>query len=458
MPTADATASRLNSALVTFDLAIISGYMIFNFGLMLLRIPPTGFGLPIGELALFANLAAFFFVRFPWPRKHAAVAAIFATWWTYGLIYIAFSVPASGFWAIRDGAHVIESSFVIVGFYIAHIPGVSKTLTTWLRLTCWTGFLYVLCYPFQDYVANLSPSVSSMAGVSAPIFAQYANVSSLGVTIAFFFLTSPSRHVLSHLCCAGAVILVEIVFVQARMTYLDLAFMMALIFFLVPQRLPLLAGLVLTGVAMIGAYLASGIQIPGRLGQAFTLDFLVNHFAAIWGGGDHAVQAAADGVNLRLDWWKSILDRLFDNPRSLFFGLGFGDPLTAFRGISDDIVREPHNSLMSVTGREGVIGITLFAAIQFSIYRSVVGFVMATRRQHAELFQFSLCVLCFLGTSMIFSWGEGGFEVSYVAIPYYFVAGVIFGLSEQLGAETLKRPVAMPSLRPAHIGKPLASN
>lgn len=70
-----------------------------------------------------------------------------------------------------------------------------------------------------------------------------------------------------------------------------------------------------------------GVQFQGRLGTSFSPEFLWHHFLAIFGissGQYEIVSAAAAGVDQRLAWWENIFARLFSDPFSALFGLGYG--------------------------------------------------------------------------------------------------------------------------------------
>jgi len=127
-----------------------------------------------------------------------------------------------------------------------------------------------------------------------------------------------------------------------------------------------------------------------------------------------------------LGWWIKINHDLLRDLPTWLFGLGYGIPLTPFRGISDDIVREPHNSFFSIYGRLGLFGIINFLIMQLTVIISAIRFILLSKRTgSSELHALAITLLCFLGVHLIYSFVEGGLEVSFVAVPYYFLAGVV---------------------------------
>jgi hypothetical protein len=195
---------------------------------------------------------------------------------------------------------------------------------------------------------------------------------------------------------------------------------------------------------LVGLFLASGIELPGRLGTTFTLDFLVNHFAAIWGGGtkEASTAAAAEGVDLRFGWWVDIHNDLQRDLSTWFFGLGYGMPLTSFHGPNNEVVREPHNSFISIYGRLGVFGAINFVLLQISIMVTAMRLIAVTKRTGStETHALAITILYFLSAHLLYSATEGGFEKSFIAVPWYFLAGVVMALHKTLVENQKTRPM-----------------
>ena len=138
-------------------------------------------------------------------------------------------------------------------------------------------------------------------------------------------------------------------------------------------------------------------------------------------------------MGLRFGWWENIHNTLRRDFFTWLFGLGYGDPLTSFHGPADDVVREPHNSFVSVYGRLGVFGVINFIVLQFAILATAVRLIALTKRTgETEMHGLAITLLCFLSVHLIFSLGEGGFEMSFVAVTYYFLAGVVLAQYKKL--------------------------
>ncbi|MBR0703705.1 O-antigen ligase family protein [Bradyrhizobium diazoefficiens] len=434
------TAPRASGSSVGFEywrtkfvLLLVGAYIVFNIGFSLVRIPPIGPGVPIAELviAVYAlSLVRDSYLIGVFARSTPLVSL--SAFWVLAVVHLTLEVPEYGFWAVRDAGHHIETSYIWIGFCAASTPNFAAVFERFFSRALSVATYLSLAYPFRDQLAEITPKISSVSGYTVSLFFSYLNASSAAMTGVFRILISePSKRL--TILIAGAVLFVLIALVQARVVYIQIAIVILLLSLFKPRRLSNLAVMAVVGVASAALVLALGVEVPGRLGQTFSWDFLVNHVAAIWGGGDDSVKAAADGVDLRLYWFQRVVEMVNRNPLTSLFGLGYGEPLTPFEGPDGDIVREPHNSFLSVYGRLGLVGFVLFLSIQIQIYWTCAVLVLrATRTNNVRYRIIGQTTLCFLLMNLVFSLVEGGFEVSYVAVPYYFMAGVIFSLNQQL--------------------------
>ena len=78
---------------------------------------------------------------------------------------------------------------------------------------------------------------------------------------------------------------------------------------------------------------------------------------------------AAEGVAQRLEWWNSIFERMTQDPFNLLLGLGYGVALTDFYSSGGAVVREPHNSYITVLARTGIVGAVCWVLIMLSLVR-----------------------------------------------------------------------------------------
>ncbi len=420
-----------------FLLLVIASYLILNHGAMLVRVPPIGTsGLPIGEMLvlIFAATLAFEVRRAPSFGVVAPLFPLFA-WWALAVFQILIALPKHGFWAVRDASHVIESTFLWIGFTVAAAPGFFERFSKWLRTVLNIGALYALLFPFREVLEQLSPKLSAPGGYSAPIFFNYISAGLVPLTAAARWLIDRASYFgIPALLLAGGMIIYSIVVFQMRTTYLQIAALLLVMTAIRPRiALQISIGMMFGFVALL-LVLSTGIEITGRLGEKFSLDFLFQHISAIWGaGGEGKVHDAAQGVNQRLGWWLKLWQQMNESLQSLLFGLGYGIPLTDFYFTGDVRVREPHNSLVSIAARQGLVGLFFFVWLQCAFLAIWLRCYRWCARSGALLWKNNLLIMgVFFVLLWILSIGEDAFEKPYNAITYYFLWGVILRVNFEI--------------------------
>jgi hypothetical protein len=247
---------------------------------------------------------------------------------------------------------------------------------------------------------------------------------------AFYCMVQPAERPLARLrygLIASFLVSFAILVIQARTTYVQLLAMAALLFWVRPAALrglalsiPVLASLLL----LISVF---EIRFAGRLSSEMSFDFLWNHILAIFGiseKGQGGVAEAASGVSLRFGWWMRLYGELTADPATLLAGLGFGVPLTDFRDTLGVTAREPHNSVISVVARLGLVGGVAWVWLQADLFR--VAF--RTYRQcntsgQAVPARLVLLIVAFAVLTLASCFGEDTMEKPYNAIPYYVLWG-----------------------------------
>lgn len=413
----------------TILLLTVGLYLLFNYGFMQVRIPPVaGGGLPVGEIVLMLSLLTMNFTGVL-GRLGTTVALLpLAMWWAFGVSRALFDFALHGAWALRDAAHVVESLFLLVGFVFASHPRTVERFYAWLPKLLIVCVLYGFLLPVQRDIWLLSPTITSGTGYDTPLFGSMLTTPFLTITAAFYLLIFHSRKLSANL---GAVVLIgyTVAVWQARTLYLVL---IALFAFMMLYRRSSVGSLgFVVYVSAIGLALIAllGLQFQGRLGASFDFNFLVHHFLAIFGIGSseyEGVTSAAQGVDQRLDWWTSIFQRMLADPFHLLLGLGYGVPLTDFHGGSGAIVREPHNSYISVVARTGIIGAVCWVMIIVGLLRRWHLTFRRCRELGWRLGENRLMIMMVYFISMfVLAIGEDGFEKPYNVIPFYFFWGIV---------------------------------
>jgi hypothetical protein len=418
----------LMSARAWLTLLVVSAYMLLNEGFMLILVPP-GSGIPIGEIVIVLFAAMLFMDLRQLARFAAAIPLLLLiAYWLIGFGRLAIDAPRHGIWAVRDATNVIESTYLWIGFVVAGAAGFLMRFPRWLGVFLLIAIPYSSLYPFREALIPYAPTVQAPAGYKSPIFFVYVPGSLIPLTAAVWLLVARKAVLgIPAWMLAGALVGFTVVFHQERTVYIEIAFIMAFLAIIQPRTLLRLSGGLIVGAVAMGLVLASGIELTGRLGEKFSLDFMINHLLAIFGVySEGAAGGAAHGNTQRLHWWGEIWRNLTSDPLSLLFGLGYGLPLTDFVGVHGQIIREPHNSTIAAFGRIGVIGGTLFLAVQVALARVWVEAYRKARAAGDTAWTNTLIVLAaYFSFIWIHSLSQDAFEKPFNAIPYYFCWGVI---------------------------------
>lgn len=411
-------------------LLVLALYGVLNKGFMLLRIPPGGeFGIPAAELLVLMFAATFVFEirRVPGFATVAPVTPLLVLW-TVGVTNVMLGVMEHGIWALRDASHLIDTSFLWMGFVVAASPGFGERFSRWLRVFLNICVAYSLLYPFQETLKAYSPKIKAPAGYDAPVFFNYISTSVLPLTAAMAWIAERVRYFgLPSIVLAGSLIVYTAVVFQTRTTYLQVMALVLILAYLRPaDAMRIMAG-TFVGFAALSILIASGLEVTGRLGEAFSLSFFIEHFASIWGAkGSGNIASAAEGVPLRLRWWMLIWEDVTSSFTTLLFGVGYGIPLTDFFDDTNALVREPHNSYISMFARTGVVGLTAFILVQLSLVRTWFRVYRSCARDADRTWRNNMLIMgTFFLMIAILALGEDSFEKPFNATLYYFFSGVI---------------------------------
>jgi hypothetical protein len=451
--------TALDRLKVSALLVLLAGYLILDYPFMLLRIPPVGFGIPLGEVLLVIVLLGIN-PRLALSRLGCVtLLAPFLVWWGWGLGRLAFDAAEHGMWALRDATSMIESLYVLVGFSLAADPRATERLIRWLYPIIVIGCSYCLLYVFADQLAAISPTILGASGQAVPIFGAFAMAGTMLLWAAFACLITPTQQPHRRLLltvAAGFLIAFAMIVLQKRTTYLQLAGLAALLLYVRPRALSRLGiTLPLLGFALL-VITAFDIRISGRLTSEISLSFFLDHLLAIVGIGTDeqgAIADAASGVPLRLHWWTRIYEQLTSDPIALIGGLGYGIPLTDFRDTLGVVTREPHNSVISVVARLGLIGLLSWITIAFFRAGFQVYWI-SRRRGYDEISRLALLVIAFAILTLVGCVGEDNMEKPFFAIPFYTLWGFILRIAYQLRGEVAGEYPAAAGLRIARSEYP----
>jgi O-antigen ligase len=409
-------------------LGTIAGYLLLNQGFVQLRIPPVGKGVPIGELVLVFAFVSLNVFKIAGRLNRVLWLLPLLLWWIYGICRSLLGMPEYGMWALRDASQVIDSLFLVLGFTLALNPAKLDRLFHFFCGIMFVGAVYGLSFPAGKFLVNYSPHIMAAGGYSIPIFFSYINSGTLEITAAVMLMLVKTPYAKGSVRYAWIALFLgaAIGLGQSRTVYAQV--ILVLFLFLLFQRKTFVKWSAGIAVALLLILLvsASGTGMRGRLGKV-SLDFASKHFQSVSGSSeDQALSGSAGGIALRLGWWKKIGRELSQTPENLMFGLGYGMPLVNYTLGGGVVVREPHNSFISVLARLGVLGAFCWISMQFTLFWTWwSGFRLARRRGWTVDAMRLLVMMIFCSIILVGIVGEDMLEKPFNAAPYYFIWGVI---------------------------------
>ncbi|MCB1959203.1 MAG: O-antigen ligase family protein [Rhodocyclaceae bacterium] len=354
------------------------------------------------------------------------------------VVHFPADVMRHGLTAARDALPLVDSLFFFAGVAaVAAAPG-RDVWRTWRHRFLWllllSSALYLPWHPVQDTLLSLSPRVTGYQQ-SVPLVGYYAtgNVLALAGLLAVVLIPaafswrgerSPGRLALAALFMVFAL---GVVITQSRTTYLLTGFALLFLGFCGHGRAVrsmLLAFLVLVGALAIVD--VAGVEVEGRVGK-LGLEMVTRQLESVTGEG--GLESGREGVDQRKVWIKDSLSRWAGDTQSMLVGIGFGTPLTDFRVLGAErqsvIVREPHNSLVSVLTRTGLLGAIPWClfhmALMLGVWRHGRTLRKAGERTEADYWLWMLLLFLSVQVSALV---QPAFESPHFAVPYFFLAGM----------------------------------
>jgi hypothetical protein len=416
------------SKLVLITIAL---YILFNYGFMQTRMYISGnFSIPVGELVLILGLLLCNYKKI----LREKIFILFGVWWVYTAVLLVFDVGAYGVWALRDASHVLESMYVLIGFTFIYWFK-DKIFIDYFRFYKTISIVvlvYALLYIARDSLVVYSPRIISGAGYDIPIFFHYLNTSFILLSFSTMLLLLPSSNKLILIIFSAAILTYVLLVFPSRTLYLQIICVLLFVFWKSKRKLILFSFVPIAIFVLLWVNSLLGTEVKSRTGVVVNAEYILNHFLSISGIGRGEVEGSAAGVSLRLNWWVNIFGELTKSIKHFFFGLGYGEPLVNFAASGKvyveggQIVREPHNSYISIFARGGFVAAILWVSTQVTLiiywqwlYKNLVEFKY--RIVLNLIMVYSICI-------WVLAIGQDAFEKPFNAIPFYFQWGLIIGM------------------------------
>jgi O-antigen ligase len=407
-----------------FLLTALTGYLILNYGFENLSIH-AGVPIIISYLLMFASL---FLAGFSRPQlliktvKEPAVLCLFVLL-LLTFLHLALDVPTYGLWAIRDASIFFDGIFLALGLLWAMKRNSTIPLMKWLTVLLLLNLVYSLTLPLGEKISGWSPK--SGVFVPVPLLGNYRGNAAFLLLGALFYMFL-ARYVVRWprwiLVFLATVQLFGLAIHQARALYIALAVILILLVLLGEAGKSAKLLLILSpGFAAILLLTTLGIELEGRIGPV-RADFFREHVRSLTG----AEGTPGSGLEDRFEWYKEVFHRISAHP---LVGEGFGTVLVDYMDDrTGELVRQPHNSSVSVLARLGLIGLVPWIVFHLYVLKRFIYAFRQRRYCDKQLAELILWLFLVYVVFMIDASVEPTFEFPSAAIPFYFFVGLALGL------------------------------
>jgi O-antigen ligase len=277
--------------------------------------------------------------------------------------------------------------------------------------------LFFLLYPARELLAELGPQVGIQRSV--PLI-SFINADVVAAISLFWFLQEGRR---SSMVFAGLSVIV-LLMAQTRGQYLAVVLTLAAgtSLYIVARRTHTRAEgtrvLARVAVAIPVALLALTFLPPitGRLGEVVGPDVVITQLGTLAGGEG----PGSGSLEHRAEAWPQVVHIALSAPMGWLTGVGYGPDLFGGFEIAGGVeVRKPHNDLLEIWARTGLVG--------FLPWFSLVLCLGVWAIRHTTSHRFGWFLLA-LQTSMLLSaLTQPSFAFAYRGMVYMLLMGLIIG-------------------------------
>ena len=327
-----------------------------------------------------------------------------------------------------------EAVFLPLGVPWGMNPRATQVLLRWMFFVFVLNLLYSWTFSWGEQIRAWSPSSGVFHPV--PLFGNYwQNAPFLLVGALFCIWLAPSIERWPSWILVGlaAAQLGSLAILQARSMYVGILLVLMILLLLGESKK--LAGFVSalawgTGVlaVLLLAVSVLGIGFQGRMGPV-QLSFIADQAKTVLNVGDANARFSHEVDRSR--WYGEVWDRVRSSPSNLIVGEGFGQALITFENEEGIPVRQPHNSSLTVLGRLGFVGLSMWVLF---IILTALRYIRALRRGHTlgEWSPLILWLFLYFVLALLFTSVQPAFEFSHGAIPFYFFLGLTIGVLRNL--------------------------
>ena len=348
----------------------------------------------------------------------------------FNFFKLLMSYSSYGIYAIRDSTYVFDLFFIVISFSIFHNYFDTSKILKVLNLIFYLTLIFIFMWFFKDFFQSFSIRVGSPTGASADLFFNFSTIALLSIWFAFYNLIlfpNEKNHSKKYLLFF-LLIAFSVVFFQRRSIYLCLVAIFFISLFFNKRETLKVFIILMIGSLIIPLANLFGISFTGYLGEVSSIFFFVEHFLSALPGYKHnneIFESTSGTANLRLDFWKYVIETQLSNIKFLFFGQDYGAPLVYFKATGGIPVREPHNMYLTVFARTGLFGLIIFILIHFRLLAIwIYSFKLSLKKEKRKENQ----ILIFLGIYLLFIYIIGLTDSVLVANYHSIVFNIFWGI------------------------------
>jgi hypothetical protein len=351
----------------------------------------------------------------------------------YSFIQLLFSFIENGIWALRDGLYVINLLFFLCGYTYANKHFDSKKLYLLFKIIYFIAIVYLFLKVFS--VESFGLAINSAQG-NKFFLINYFNLKHIFMWVGFYLLIIYKDKNFLIYMMSIIFITISIILFQSRSTYISL--FVIIIFMLKFNKLKMTN--IFYGVFLIFfmsiMFDLFDIKIKGRF-QEVSLNFFINHFKTLFiFSQEYKVNniefvGQESSAQMRYDWWLQVINKNLSSLKLTLFGQGFGIPLMDFQTSQLGFAREPHNMFVTIFGRQGLFGLSLFLIIFFKSFKNFFYKIKLKIYKNNDREVLIVIFLYILIVSVGFI-GDSILNYSSASIPSYFFWGIIIGYRSEI--------------------------
>jgi len=353
--------------------------------------------------------------------------------WSVGylLLSVPFGFAKYGIWAGRDALHLVEVWWLVVTLFVLSRVDVEYEVKRLINIILYLFIVKAATILLGDYAKGVFIIQGAQSEID--LFGSNAGFSLIVFLMLWMWVTK-----LKISAIVPILVLLFFAILQSRYMYVGLISSVFVYIFIKGFSLSIVLKSILYFVALIAIlYGISNITFLDeytRFGiKSIAPDQIFQHLLSSTGKTDNEnFSGAASGVGQRIHWFLMSWNMAVNDVFIFLFGQGFGPVLTDFN--SGNVVREPHNSYLSVFARTGLIGFIMW--IFFHIYINIrIFFILKKNRNSIKnIFATQILLVAFMVMHAMywFALVEPAFESPYASINFYIIISIMIYLMQNI--------------------------